>query len=70
MTRPNYRVDPFDRINARLRAQQTPSAAQFRRICCFCKKDMGPAGPGFKGDTHGVCEPPCPKAVEMGWDSQ
>ena len=32
-----------------------------RRICAWCKKDMGDA-PGTSGDTHGIC-PACKKKM-------
>ncbi len=31
--------------------QETPTG---RRICAWCKKDLGPAE--SEGDTHGICE--------------
>lgn len=33
-----------------------------RRVCAWCKKDMGEA-PGLSGDTHGVC-PACKEKVK------
>ncbi len=29
---------------------------QFRIICGWCKKDMGPAPSGTCGDTHTICD--------------
>lgn len=29
--------------------------SEYRRICMYCKTDMGPAGTNFTGDTHGTC---------------
>lgn len=28
----------------------------YRRICMYCKTDMGPAGDNYTGDTHGTCD--------------
>lgn len=39
----------------------------FRRICCACGKDMGPAGPTYTGDTHGLHEPICPEGIALGY---
>lgn len=41
--------------------------ANFRRICAWCSKDLGPAPAGSTGDSHGLCEPACPEAIAMGW---
>lgn len=27
----------------------------YRKICAWCKADLGPVGPEFTGDTHGIC---------------
>lgn len=40
-----------------------------RIVCAWCRKDLGPAGPGFTADSHGLCSPPCPEAIAMGWEA-
>lgn len=65
----NYRRSAdaiHDRIVARLKAQPS-KPQQFRRICCFCQRVLGPAIGNYTNDTHGVCEPLCPEAKALGW---
>lgn len=38
----------------------------WRRVCAWCKRDLGPAGPDFTGDTHGMCET-CRDTVLTQW---
>lgn len=40
-----------------------------RRICSYCKADLGPAPAGCSGDTHGIC-PTCLDALLAEIDSQ
>lgn len=59
-----------DRIVARERRHSEERAAQrFRRICSFCKRDLGPAPADVTppGHTHGACLPPCKEAIALGW---
>lgn len=35
--------------------------SEYRKICAWCKTDLGPIGPEFTGDTHGIC-PDCQAA--------
>ena len=66
----NYRrsVDALhDKIVARLKRRADEEPRQYRRICCFCNKDLGPAIGNYSNDTHGMHTPPCPEAIAMGW---
>lgn len=56
-----------DTHDARMAISEAIKELEFRRICCACHRDMGPAGPGFTGDTHGLCEPPCPEGRALGY---
>lgn len=35
--------------------------SEYRKICAWCKTDLGPIGPEFNGNTHGIC-PDCQAA--------
>jgi hypothetical protein len=48
----------FGMGNAELQSHRSADGNRPRRICPWCGTVMGPAGPGFTHDTHGIC-PDC-----------
>lgn len=54
-------------INEAIAVVAAQDASGWRRVCCFCKRDLPGSNPNSTRVTHGACLPLCEPALAMGY---